>query len=176
MIGTKTVAAIKLRLFSEQSATIFTILDGAAVPDLPANLATFNPEHICLYRGELEPDMAEVAPYLVILERDAPFTDMVLSWGWGEHWGIFGRANAGLQVLRNHFRFFTKVYDKNEKSFYFRYYDPRVMVSYLPTCNAEELKILFGPVLWYLVEESPKTGTRLTLKNNELLNETVMLG
>lgn len=44
------------------------------------------------------------------------------------------------------------------------------------TVNAEELKTLFGPVLWYLVEENLKSGCRLTLKNNELLNEKVMLG
>ena len=88
MIEPKIVQAIKSQLFSVQSATVFTILDGASVPDLLANLAVFEPEYICLRRGELESDLAEVAPYLVRLERGAPFTD----WGFptdGENTGEY---------------------------------------------------------------------------------------
>ena len=109
MISSNIVQTLKTLIFSGQQATVFTILDGASVRDLPANLVSFNPEHICLYRGELEPDMAEVAPYLVILELDAPFTDWVLSQGWGKHWGIFGIAQGGLPSLRKHFRNFLTV-------------------------------------------------------------------
>ena len=32
--------------------------------------------------GDLEPDMAEVAAYLVLLEVDSPFTQWVLTEGW----------------------------------------------------------------------------------------------
>ena len=49
---------------------------------------------MCLYRGELQPDMAEVAPYLVKLDRDAPFTDWVLDRGWGNHWGVFAEIGG----------------------------------------------------------------------------------
>ena len=34
----------------------------------------------------------------------------------------------------------------------FRYYDPRVLSLYLPTCNAEEVTSLFGPVSRFLME------------------------
>jgi hypothetical protein len=44
------------------------------------------------------------------------------------------------------------VYDAKGTPFYFRYYDPRVLRVYLPTCNASELQILFGPVARYYVE------------------------
>src|SRR5689334_3416011 len=65
----------------------FAVLDGAWIPDLVDQLYGENkPEFVCLYRGELEPDIAEVAPYLVRLERDAPFTDWLLTEGWGRHW------------------------------------------------------------------------------------------
>lgn len=159
MIEPKSVEALKTQLFADRSATVFVILDGASVPDLLDHLAKYNPEHVCLYRGELEPDLAEVAPYLSILPYDSPFTDWVIAKGWGEHWGIFGRARADLATLRKHFRKFLMVYDESGKSLYFRYYDPRVLRVYLPTCNGQELKVVFGPVLSYFAEgEQPGSG------------------
>jgi hypothetical protein len=152
MIEPKIVQAVKSQLFSQQGSRAFTILDGASVPGLLANLARFDPERICLYRGELEPDMAEVAPYLAFLERDAPFTDWVIGNGWGQHWGIFGVTRADLKELRRHFRTFLMVYDEKGKSLYFRYYDPRVLRVYLPTCNEKELKQVFGPVHRFCAE------------------------
>ena len=44
------------------------------------------------------------------------------------------------------------VYDEDGKPLYFRYYDPRVLRAFLPTCNADDLKVLFGPVDDYLLE------------------------
>ena len=176
MTEPKIVQALKMHLFSGDGAKVFTILDGASVPDILGNLAVFNPEHICLYRGELEPDMAQVAPYLVFLERDAPVTDWVLSNGWGEHWGIFGVTRADMKGLRKHFRKFLMVYDESGKSLYFRYYDPRVLRVYLPTCNADELKIVFGPVESYLVEgEEPDRAKRFGFNGEALFQDDLSL-
>jgi hypothetical protein len=177
MIELTLVQAVKTQLFSTPGTSVFTILDGASVPDLQANLATFHPEHTCLYRGELPPDMAEVAPYLAFLERDAPFTDWVITHGWGQHWGIFGTTRADLKELRRHFRQFLMVYDESAKSLYFRYYDPRVLRVYLPTCNAQELKTVFGPVMSYLMEgENPKVSRKFMVINNALQENQVALG
>ena len=172
MISHDTVQTLKSLLFSGQQATVFAILDGASVRDLPANLASFDPEHICLYRGELEPDMSEVAPYLAILEHDAHFTNWVLSNGWGNHWGIFGIAQAGLPILRKHFRHFLMVSDDTGKSLFFRYYDPRVWRDFLPECDSDELNTVFGPVISYLVEdENPKVANRFAVVGKALQEE-----
>ena len=176
MIEPKALQTIKEQLFSVPSSTVFAILDGASVPDLLVNLATFDPEHVCLYRGELEPDLAEVAPYLAILGNNSPFTDWVLANGWGEHWSIFGVAKAELQELRKHFRKFLMVYDESGKSLYFRYYDPRVLRLYLPTCNVKELQTVFGPVSSYLLEdEDPKAARTFTCFNGVLRDEKFSL-
>ena len=51
----------------------------------------------------------------------------------------------------------------------FRFYDPRVMRMYLPTCTAEELAIVFGPVGAYLLEgQDPKALLRLSLQKGVL--------
>jgi hypothetical protein len=144
------------------------------VTDLPANLTSFNPEHICLHCGELESDLAEVAPYLAILEHDAPFTDWLFSNGWGKHWGIFGTAQVGLRTLRNHFRSFIRVPDQSGRSLYFRYYDPRVWRDYLPECNSDELTTVFGPVISYFVEgETTKIAKRFTIVGQALNEDTL---
>jgi hypothetical protein len=160
MIEITAVQALKRHLFAGGPGTVFTILDGASVPDLPQNLATYDPDHVCLYRGELGPDMAEVAPYLVILEQDSPFTDWVLANGWGRHWGIFGTTQAELPSLKKHFQNFIMVHDETGRSLYFRYYDPRVLRRYLPTCQPNELTFFSGPVESYFIEDQDPTDAR----------------
>ena len=143
-------------LFAEQNANVYAILDGASIDDLLDKLYQYQPEFICLYRGDLEPDIAEVAPYLVRLDRESAFTDWLLDRGWGNHWGIFAIAREDLTAMRKHFRRFLRVYDSQGRPMLFRYYDPRVLRAYLPTCNNEELATVFGPVINYASEgESP---------------------
>jgi hypothetical protein len=173
MTDTKIVQAVKQQLFSGKSEhNVFAILDGASVPNLQAKLSEIGPEHVCLYRGEVAPDMAEVAPYLVMLERNARFTDWVIGSGWGEHWGIFGAGPVDLATLRRHFRKFLTVYDYAGRSLYFRYYDPRVLQIYLPTCNEYELRTLFGPVSFYWIEDGDTNkALRLTPVDGRLLQD-----
>ena len=154
---------IKKHLFEQFDRNVYAVLDGASVPDLPQTLWELEPENICLYRGELAPDMAQVAPYLVRLETNSPFTEWVLTKGWGNHWGIFAITpeEADLRTMRLHFRKFLRVTGPDNKPLYFRYYDPRVLRVYLPTCNTEELEVIFGPILEYILEdEDPATILR----------------
>ena len=149
---------IAQHLFAVPNANVYAILDGASVPELPQALARFEVEADCLFRGELEPDMAQVAPYLVSVRFDDPFTDWLLQEGWGRHWGVFAISPVDLRQLRMHLRTFLKVYGPDLNPLYFRYYDPRVLRVYLPTCNARELRTVFGPVLRYVVEDEDPAG------------------
>src|SRR5947209_13577733 len=100
-------AAAKLlaeHLFFDPDLRPYAVLDGAAAKGLLALLRKHNPPHVCLYRGELPEDVAEVAPYLVELQPDEPVTQAILAQGWGKHWGIFAQAPADLRALRKHFR------------------------------------------------------------------------
>src|ERR1700691_4999291 len=86
-------------LFGAGDVPVFAVLDGASAPDLVKNLYEHEPEYCCLYRGELKPDMALVAPYLVRLEAGSEFADWVLESGWGAHWGTFFTTQADLRAL-----------------------------------------------------------------------------
>lgn len=172
----QTVEAVQQQLFSSDTGSVFVILDGASVGDLLTPLYDHHPEFECLYRGEIQPDIAEVAPYLVRLERDTEFTRWVLEEGWGNHWGIFAVAEAELPIMRRHFRRFLTVHDPDGKPLYFRYYDPRVLRVYLPTCNAEELQTVFGPVEYFMLEdENPATALRFHLQDGALKQQKLAL-
>ena len=163
-------------LFSQPETNVYAVLDGASVEQLPQLLWKHKPENICLYRGEQEPDMAAVAPYLVKLEYDHPFTKLVCEKGWGNHWGIFVLTPVEVDIrdLRGHFRRFLMVYDPDGKLIYFRYYDPRVLRVYLPTCNSEDIKIVFGPIGSYITEdEDSSTLLRFTPDGEQCRAEKV---
>jgi hypothetical protein len=132
----------------------YSILDGASVPGLPKKLNELRAESVCLFRGDVEPELLEVAPYLVHLEREGAVTSWLLREGWGKNWGVFALAQADLYVLASHFRRFLLVEDPEGKKLFFRFYDPRVLRSYLPTCNAEERDHVFGPVEKYVAANS----------------------
>lgn len=151
---------VKKELFSKVTR-VYAILDGASVPGLPLKLYEMKPPRYCLFTGELEPDMAEVAPYLVRLYPKTPFTDWVLKECWGKHWGIFAHSRKPLKDMRQHFRSLITVYDEQGNPMTFRFYDPRVLRRYLPTCKPAELKIIFGDVETFFAESE---------ENEKLLN------
>ncbi|MDB6121147.1 MAG: hypothetical protein JWQ71_140 [Pedosphaera sp.] len=152
------------QLFSDAEAKVFAILDGASIPDLLKQVYEKKPAYLCLYRGELEPDMAVVAPYVVELKPETPFTEWVLGEGWGKHWGIFAVSREDLKVMRRHLRSLLQVKDYTGRQLNFRYYDPRVLRAYLPTCNAEDLTQVFGPIS-FLALEGEDAGQLLKFSN-----------
>lgn len=155
-------------LFRENNHT-YAVLDGASVPDLPMKLYDMSASNICLYRGELPPDIQYVAPYLVHLLPGTEFTNWLLTECWGKHWGIFAQSSLKLVEMRKHFRSLLTVYDETGNPLLFRYYDPRVFTTYLPTCNVEELRMFFGKINYYFVELEDMTKlNRYQFANNEL--------
>jgi Domain of unknown function (DUF4123) len=164
------------RLIQDPELSAFAVLDGASIPDLISQLYAHEPEHLCLYRGPLEPDLAETAPYLVRLQRGCPFTEWVLEQGWGKHWGIFCCGKCDLRDLRSHFRRLLIVYDPAGSPLYFRFYDPRVLGAFLPTCTNDEVKSLFGPLASYFAESDDGSEVQVfRLGSSGLVRESLHL-
>jgi hypothetical protein len=132
----------------------FAVLDGARDPRVHPAVERSELAHLCLYTGVLDLALARVAPYLVELHREAPLT-RGLAEHWGDAWGIFLRSSAGLTALHRHFRRFLRVRDERGRTLIFRYYDPRVLRAYLPTCTDAELDYVFGPVDSFVLESGP---------------------
>lgn len=155
-------------LFGEE-LLVYAILDGASIPDLPMKLFEMSPPNYCLFRGELEPDMASVAPYLVLLQPKDPFTDWLLKDCFGKHWAVFLQSRHSLKDLRGHFRGLVTVFNEDGNPMVFRYYDPRVMTKYLPSCTDEELSEFFGGVKKFFAE-LPAKGSLMSyaIENGKL--------
>ncbi len=140
---------------------VYAVLDGARSEAIYPKVAGSGLPFACLYEGKLPAPMVEVAPYLVHLAPDAPLTEALLTEAWGESWGVFILSTASLEELRRHFRRFLKVQDEDGKTLIFRWYDPRVLRVYLPTCTAAELAFVFGPAAMFVLEGEGGEVTRL---------------
>lgn len=150
-------AQLRELLFDSFDESTYAVLDGARLPGLVARLKAAPEESVCLYRGELEPGLRDNAPYLVKLRAQSALTDWLLSQQWGRSAIVFAVTPIGLEALRRHFRGFLRVRDYTGQVLYFRWYDPRVLRLYLPTCNASEISTVYGRVTRYLCEgENPQ--------------------
>lgn len=134
------------------SLRTYSILDAAQDKVIYQKLLNADIQKKCLFHGAKAVELAAVAPYLVHLKKDDPFTDWLINQGWGKSWGIFFQSLENIDNLQRHFRKFLMVYDEDGKPLYFRFYDPRVFRVYLPTCNKDELEIIYGPIHSYHVE------------------------
>ena len=167
----KIVEAISPILFKDDGTAVFAVLDGGSIPGLLEKLhAVPRLEFVCLYAGEIKPELAKVAPYLVRLEPNSEFAKWVLREGWGKHWGVFVVEPADFLAMRRHLRRFLIVHTTDGKPFYFRYYDPRVLRPYLPTCTAGELAEFFGPIRTWIAEgEDPSAVLRFNVAAGKLV-------
>jgi|SRR4030095_14940589 hypothetical protein len=176
MTTARWVETIEEHLFSDDAMNVFAVLDGASVPGLLDNLYELLPDFSCLFKGELTPDMAEVAPYLVRIESGSEFANWLIEEGWGKHWGIFALTDADLREVVRQLQTLLIVFDENGRPLRFRYYDPRVLGAYLPTCNPEELAVVFGPIACYLFEDSNSSGVLRFQWNGSLQQNTIPIG
>lgn len=122
---------------------LFAVLDACDAPPIQAMVTELgSSKALCLYRGEVAGEILEVAPYLVKID------DLLLQWlvetVWSEPWGIFVVAKLEPEAVRKHLRKFLMVKDEAGEAMYFRYYDPRVLPTFLESCNRQELDRFFG--------------------------------
>lgn len=131
-----------------QAPQVYVLLDGARDKMIVPMLRSSGLPFECLYAGELSPALMAAAPYLVQLAPESRFFNQLIGRAWGNAWGIFivARPDVTLQALRRHFRTLLRVRTEQGQVLVFRFYDPRVLRTYLPTCTATERKQFFGPI------------------------------
>jgi hypothetical protein len=125
---------------------IWMILDGARSIDVFRMVLDCHLEYSCLYSGPLSPEMEIAAPYLVQLDHGYRDTYRFIRRAWGDSMGVFLRTDTSMKNLRRHLRQFLLVRDTRGRHLVFRYYDPRVLRVYLPTCTQTELRTVYGPI------------------------------
>ncbi len=152
-------------LWPSRRESVFVLLDAARDQRIFEMLQRSRLDYRCLFIGKLAPELARVAPYLVHLGSLSKETRQIIAEGWGNAWGVFVRAEVLLQELWRHFRGMLQVQDERGRQMLFRFYDPRVLRLYLPTCTPKELKRVFGPVDRFFLEDN--SGQLLELENRD---------
>jgi hypothetical protein len=142
-----TRTTIPLDQFSRLAATpwLYAILDACDEPVVPVKCAELGENQaVSLYRGTTEEKYTSIAPYLVHITPD--LLTWITSILWNRPWGTFAYAEAPMAELEKHFRQFLKIERSNGKRAFFRYYDPRVLPTYLERCTNEKASEFYGPV------------------------------
>ena len=137
---------------------VYAILDGSRNKKIFPLLKESKQKFSCLYEGDLNYELTLAAPYIVRLEKDSEFTRELIIQAWGNSWGIFAitHAPATLISVRRNCRKSAYVLNENKRKLLFRYYDPRVLRTYLPGCLKDEAAKFFGPVSEFIVESENK--------------------
>ncbi len=138
-----------------QDDQVHAIVDAARDERIFPLLQHTGLEHCCLFAGALAPAVRAAAPHLVHLAPDAPFTRQFFEQGWGRAWGVLTIAppDVTLPRLRRHLRGLLRVRDEAGRRLMFRFFDPRVLRAYLPTCTSAELAQVFGPIETLVIEQ-----------------------
>lgn len=147
----------------ENEMQVYAILDGARDSRIVDLLRFSSLEYACMYAGKLSPALQQAAPYIVHLSPKAEFTRTLLQHARGQSWGIFIEAapDISMEQLRRHFRRLQRVTTEDGQILVFRFYDPRVLRVYLPTCTLSELAQFFGPAAKIVAEAESQPGTAM---------------
>lgn len=155
---------------------VWAILDGARDARVFPTIRSSALSYSCLYAGRLPRELQLAAPYLVELDPAVPSTGRLLDLAWGNSWGVFLKVDGGPR-LRHHLRSFLRVKSDRGAKLIFRYYDPRVLRVYLPSCLPTELKAIFGPIGSFVMEdEDPQTLIDASFDGRKLNQQRVSLG
>ncbi len=158
--------------FAEKNGMqLFGILDSARSDEVLAKLAIDKVKYESLYHGLQEEEfLYEVSPFLVLLKKDTALFRWWTSERWGESLGIFFTSSDSFEHLVRHFQKFLTARVKDGTERYFRFYDPRILRVYLPTCTAEELNLFFGSINRFIIESKDGKSILSFINNNDSIS------
>ncbi len=137
---------------AEAPTSVYGLVDGAQDDRVFGLLQMEGNAWRCLYGTDLPRVLATVAPYLVGLGSHHPFAGHFARYGRKHNWGVMLRSSAPMDDIAEHFAGMIRAKLPEGRQVLFRFYDPRVLRAYLPTCTGPELDEVFGPVESFLIE------------------------
>ena len=171
-IARRLVAAAAL----EKGERLFGIIDAARHLRLAKEaVRLFDQSAATLFEGPLARELQSYGPLLVPID---PESDYLERWAlrWGDDAGVLLVSRRERVPLRAHLREIFVVQDETGQEHFFRFYDPRVIRAYLPTCTADELQQFFGPISRFLVESADGSSIlRYQAGRESLVSKTIPL-
>lgn len=135
----------------------YAIIDGARDPRLESLIRGCR-HHICLFKGKIDPAIAQVSPWLVRVDQQEPLMSIWHQHGRGQSWGLMAYSTLPLDGMQRYFRRFLQAMLPDGMVALFRFYDPRVFNTYIRTLTPEEREPWFAQVQAYAVESADGAG------------------
>lgn len=163
-------AQLRGSLWARQGARVHAVIDGLVVPGIGDKLKTADvAAWDCLQRGALSSEAAQRAAYLAELKEVSPFSE----WLFGEAtatypgWGLLSVSTRPLLAVREHCRAIGDVTTPDGERRAWRWYDPDVLRTALPTLLAGQLDEVFA-LDQAIVLPAADAWTWLTMENGVL--------
>lgn len=133
--------------------TLFVILDAGRSERIRGLLAESVDEYRSLHDGVEAVTTADIGPYLVRLEGDSGLLGRLIEEGWGHSWGVYFTSKAAFRDVRAHLQqlFFVKI-KEDDRILQFRFYDPRVLRVFLPTCTVRQESEIYKEIERFVCE------------------------
>ena len=140
-------AQLRASLWARQGARVQAVIDGLVVPGIAEKLKAGDlAGWDCLQRGALSEEAAQRAAYLAELKEASAFNE----WLFGEAtatfpgWGLLCVSAQPLLAVREHCRSIGEVATPDGERRAWRWYDPDVLRTALPTLLAGQLDEIFA--------------------------------
>jgi pSer/pThr/pTyr-binding forkhead associated (FHA) protein len=154
-----------LAAIEEAPGQLFAVLDASRSLRVIEVMRESVEEYRSLYQGTKGEALAMQAPYLVRLPAKSRLLEQLVLEGWSGGWGIYLTCPRPFDEVRTQLRRLLMVSnDETEEAMFFRFYDPRVLRLFLPTCGVRQKEQIFGDIDAFLVAGRDFEVVRLTAR------------
>lgn len=138
---------------AKNPGALFAVFDAAGRDVVPPRMEELGERAASLFDGEAAKVCMTVAPSLA--QVDLELLEWIEAELAGQPWGVFVIASLPLADVRHQLRKSLVIEDPERGKVFFRYYDPRVLPTFLETADAVQLDQLFGPLYAFVVPVGP---------------------
>lgn len=166
-------AQLRASLWAREGARVHAVIDGLIVPGIAEKLKVADVTGWdCLQRGALTVEAAEGAAYVAELKPAAPFTEWLLDVATPTYpgWGVLAVSGRALLQMREHCRSIGEVITPDGERRPWRWYDPDVLRTALPTMLAGQLDEFFAAGQAMVIAEA-QAWTWLALEQGVLATD-----
>lgn len=134
------------RFFNRLTTPLYAVIDTARDREAFSLLEEADCEYVRVYPPGFSLAMDHRGPHLIPVRPDSRFFNRLIDAGWGNSWGIFLSGPGDVAAVRRHLRRLLFVQLHGGERALFRFYDPRVLRTFLPSCSEDALRQFFGPI------------------------------
>ncbi|HEX5498665.1 MAG TPA: DUF4123 domain-containing protein, partial [Thermomicrobiales bacterium] len=155
---------------------LFAVVDGAVALAVVDQAKRFGLRTESLIVGLRSPYLAAVAPYLIELSAESGFLEL-----WQEYLnknpGVLLTSTESFDALLEHARRLFVARDAADKESFFRFYDPKVLKSWLADAPPSQLAEFFSRIVSVIAGfDGGGRLTRLSLSNERIESREIAVG